>query len=93
MAVNFNNVLITVATYEVKREKLSWPTRYKIIEGISSGLQYLHIDSGSKIIHRDLKPSNILLDEDMNPKISDFGLARLYQDDQTHKETSIIAGT
>ncbi|XP_078149512.1 cysteine-rich receptor-like protein kinase 6 [Carex rostrata] len=84
---------ILFASDEIKREKLSWQTRYKIIEGISSGLQYLHKESGLKIVHRDLKPSNILLDEDMNPKISDFGLARLYQDDETHKETSVIAGT
>ncbi|XP_078149435.1 cysteine-rich receptor-like protein kinase 8 isoform X2 [Carex rostrata] len=85
--------VILFATDKKKRENLSWQTRYKIIEGISSGLQYLHIESGFKIIHRDLKPSNILLDEDMTPKIADFGLARLYQDDQTHKETSMIAGT
>ncbi|KAJ4768487.1 cysteine-rich RECEPTOR-like kinase [Rhynchospora pubera] len=84
---------ILFATDKIKREKLSWHTRYKIIEGISSGLQYLHIESGYKIVHRDLKPENILMDEDMNPKISDFGLARLYQDHQTQMATSIIAGT
>lgn len=72
---------------------MSWQTRYKIIQGISSGLQYLHVDSGFKVVHRDLKPSNILLDEDMKPKISDFGLARFYPDDKTHIDTSKIEGT
>ncbi|KAJ3670306.1 hypothetical protein LUZ60_010630 [Juncus effusus] len=57
---------------------LSWTTRYNIIEGISAGLLYLHEDNGCAIIHRDIKPSNILLDRDMVPKISDFGLARLF---------------
>ncbi|KAJ3691629.1 hypothetical protein LUZ61_020793 [Rhynchospora tenuis] len=88
---SFDRILF--ATDKIKREKLSWHTRYKIIEGISSGLQYLHLESGYKIVHRDLKPENILLDEDMNPKISDFGLARLYEDNQTQMATSIIAGT
>jgi serine/threonine protein kinase len=67
--------------------------RYKIIEGFTRGLHYLHEESQLKIIHRDLKLSNILLDKDMNPKISDFGLARFFEEDQTHKETNIIVGT
>nr|CAB3464856.1 unnamed protein product [Digitaria exilis] len=62
-----------------KEQKLSWGQRYKIIKGISRGLLYLHEDSRLKIIHRDLKPGNILLDADMNPKISDFGLAKLFK--------------
>ncbi|KAJ3686969.1 hypothetical protein LUZ61_016133 [Rhynchospora tenuis] len=84
---------ILFAKDTAKRITLGWKIRYKIIEGVTRGLHYLHEDSRSKIIHRDLKVSNILLDKDMNPKISDFGLARFFDQDQTHKETSMIAGT
>nr|CAD1837477.1 unnamed protein product [Ananas comosus var. bracteatus] len=76
-----------------RREQLDWGIRYKIIEGISRGLLYLHEDSRLKIVHRDLKVSNILLDAFMTPKISDFGLAKLFDVDESDGKTSRIAGT
>ncbi|ESQ44923.1 hypothetical protein EUTSA_v10010902mg [Eutrema salsugineum] len=66
------------------RIKLEWPTRKKICLGIARGLTYLHEDSVIKIVHRDIKASNVLLDEDLNAKISDFGLAKLNDDEHSH---------
>lgn len=80
-------------TDEGKRLRLRWERRYKIIVGIARGLLYLHEDSQLRIIHRDLKPSNILLDEQMNPKISDFGLAKLFGENETQGNTNRIVGT
>lgn len=71
---------------------LSWSQRFNIICGIAEGLAYLHGGSGVKIIHRDIKTSNILLDENLTPKIADFGLARCVASDKSHVSTA-IAGT
>ena len=72
---------------------MSWSQRYKIIEGTARGILYLHEYSRLKVIHRDLKPSNILLDENMNPKISDFGMARIIELNQDLGKTQRIVGT
>ncbi|CAM0870585.1 unnamed protein product [Alopecurus aequalis] len=76
-----------------KREQLDWGKRLRIIRGVARGLQCLHEDSQLKVVHRDLKASNILLDADMNPRISDFGLARLIERGQTHGVTKRVIGT
>ena len=72
---------------------MNWERRYNIICGIARGILYLHEDSRLKIIHRDLKPSTVLLDEEMNPKISDFGLARLFDAGQSQDKTYRRVGT
>ncbi|XP_048131402.1 G-type lectin S-receptor-like serine/threonine-protein kinase At1g61370 [Rhodamnia argentea] len=76
-----------------KKAELNWCNRFQIIQGIARGLLYLHRDSCRRVIHRDLKVSNILLDEKMNPKISDFGLARMFEGTQVLVNTHKIVGT
>ncbi|CAF1865755.1 unnamed protein product [Brassica oleracea var. botrytis] len=74
-------------------KELTWPARHKLALGIAAGLEYLHMESKPRIIHRDLKPANVLLDDDMEARITDFGLARAMPDAVTHITTSKLSGT
>ncbi|KAL8257668.1 hypothetical protein R6Q59_029709 [Mikania micrantha] len=76
-----------------RRSLLDWPQRFQIIQGIARGLLYLHQDSRLKVVHRDLKAGNILLDHLMHPKISDFGLARMFKEDESEANTKRVVGT
>ncbi|CAN1263272.1 Probable LRR receptor-like serine/threonine-protein kinase At1g56130 [Linum perenne] len=86
------NKSLDKALFEESSLNLDWPTRYDICLGIARGLAYLHEESRLRIVHRDVKASNILLDSELVPKISDFGLAKLYDDKKTHISTR-VAGT
>ncbi|KAK1261044.1 G-type lectin S-receptor-like serine/threonine-protein kinase B120 [Acorus gramineus] len=91
----FKNEVILIAKLQHRNlVLLNWMTRFSIIEGIARGLLYLHRDSRLRIVHRDLKVSNILLDEEMNPKISDFGMARIFGgNDNNQENTKRVMGT
>lgn len=88
-----NRSLDTFIFDQENRLLLDWKKRFDIILGIARGLLYLHQDSRLRVIHRDLKTSNILLDENMNPKISDFGLARIVEGKGAEASTKNVIGT
>uniref|UniRef100_A0A0E0PY92 non-specific serine/threonine protein kinase n=1 Tax=Oryza rufipogon TaxID=4529 RepID=A0A0E0PY92_ORYRU len=83
----------SISHHEGKSAQLGWATRHNIIVGIARGLLYLHEDSLLKVVHRDLKASNVLLDDKMSPKISDFGMAKIFEDECNEVNTGRVVGT
>lgn len=88
-----NNSLDTLLFGKKNEVHLDWDKRFNIIEGIARGILYLHRDSTLRVIHRDLKASNILLDDNLNSKISDFGLARAFEITRELANTHRVVGT
>lgn len=87
------NHLILFGVDPIRRLSFDWEKRVCVIEGVTQGLLYLQEYSIYTVIHRDLKSSNILLDAEMKPKISDFGIARIFRKDEAEANTGRIVGT
>ena len=93
LSSNYASALWFVQLDPSEKTKLDWGVRYQIIHGVAQGVLYIHKYSGLKIIHRDLKASNVLLDGAMNPKVSDFGMARIFDINQIEANTNKVVGT
>lgn len=92
MILSGHNIFGYINAEKNKVQILNWKQRFNIIVGTAEGLAYLHGGSKLRIIHRDIKSSNVLLDENLTPKIADFGLVRCFGADKSHLSTG-IAGT
>ena len=92
--LTYSNALILIPCTD-ESSGLDWPSRYKIIKGICCGLHYLHEEcqTNASVIHLDLKPANILLDDNMEPKIADFGLSKFFDDQKVQTCATTIAGS
>jgi len=83
--------LCSTSTGESNR--IDWDTRFRIVQGICNGLHFLHKEMDQPVVHMDLKPENILLGDNMVPKIADFGLSRLFGQEQTRMNTQNVVGS